>query len=123
MQTNKNPLLLVCVGILAGFVSGLIGVGGGIVIVPLLVFLGYNQHQAQGTSMGVMSVPLGALLSSWVYYRNGHMHFDVVAFIAIGFILGSRWIGSKIALSTKPDTLRRAFGVVLFVIAIYFLMD
>jgi|GEM_PF-1286990 len=94
-------IILIAIGIAAGMLSGLVGVGGGIALVPLLVyFLHYNQHQAQGTSLGVLSFPV-VILAFITYYNDckktgAPIEFNVIAIIGIGFVAGGL-LGSKIA--------------------------
>ena len=119
LQTFASLLLI---GILAGLLSGLVGVGGGVVMVPLLVlFLGLTQHQAQGTSLAVLAVPVTAL-AVFNYYKEGQLDFKYAAVIAIFFIVGS-FLGSKLALSLDQKSLKKIFAVILIGIAIKMLSD
>src|SRR5580658_2055638 len=94
----QTIVLLVIVGLLAGILSGLVGVGGGIIIVPALAFfLGFSQHQAQGTSLGILLLPAG-IFAVINYYKQGYIDVRVVLFLFIGFLIGG-WLGSKISLS------------------------
>ena len=105
-------LILVLVGLAAGMLSGLIGVGGGIIIVPCLVyFLGFSQHQAQGTSLGLLLLPIG-ILAVMNYYNKGYIDVKYVGIMAIGFILGG-WLGSKVSLALPEDTLKKIFALIL----------
>lgn len=116
-MTVQIILLLVLVGLAAGVLSGLVGVGGGIIIVPALVFfLGFNQQQAQGTSLGLLLLPVG-ILAVINYYDKGHIDIRVVAIMSLAFILGG-WLGSKLALSLPEITVKRIFAVVLFYSAV-----
>lgn len=109
--------LLVVVGLLAGVLSGFVGVGGGIIMVPALVMLlGYSQHQAQGTSLAVIMFPV-VLLAVRNYYRAGFIDPKVVGVIALAFVAGG-YFGSKGALSLPAETVKRIFGVVMLVVAI-----
>lgn len=110
-------LLLTFIGLAAGVLSGLVGVGGGIIVVPALVFfLGFSQLQAQGTSLGLLLLPIG-ILAVINYYHNGHIDIRVVSIMAIAFIIGG-WMGSKWALSLPELTVKRIFAIVLFYTAI-----
>jgi uncharacterized membrane protein YfcA len=81
-------MLGILVGLIGGTLSGLTGLGGGFIMVPLLVYLfGMTQHQAQGTSLTVLLPPLG-VLAFWQYYKNGHVDVQVAILVAIGFVLG-----------------------------------
>lgn len=102
-------ILLLIVGLAAGFVSGSMGVGGGIVIVPALVFLlGFSQHEAQGTSLGVLVFPV-VLLGAFQYYKNGYINIKVVLILAIAFVLGG-YLGSLMAVHLPDRLLRKIFG-------------
>ncbi|MBL7740992.1 MAG: sulfite exporter TauE/SafE family protein [Chitinophagaceae bacterium] len=112
-MSAESILLLMTVGLAAGILSGLVGVGGGIIIVPALVlFLGFTQLQAQGTSLGLLLLPVG-IFAVINYYRAGNIDFKVVAFMSVAFIAGG-WIGSKIALRLDQDTVKKIFAIVLF---------
>lgn len=113
---------LILIGILAGVLSGLVGVGGGIIMVPLLVmFFGFNQHQAQGTSLAVLAVPVTAV-AVFNYYKEGQINLKYAAIIAVFFVVGSIF-GSKFALTLDQKLLKKIFAVVLLVIAGKMLLD
>lgn len=127
LKNKKNMdaqtiLILIATGIAAGMLGGLVGVGGGIVIVPALVyFLGFNQHTAQGTSLGLIMLPVG-ILGFLQYYHtcknNGHpIDFKVIGILAAGFIAGS-YFGSKISLGLSVETVKKIFAILLIFIAI-----
>src|SRR5678809_787191 len=104
---------LILVGIAAGTLSGLVGVGGGIIIVPALVFfLGFSQQEAQGTSLGLLLLPAG-ILAVINYYNKGFIDLKVVGIMCAAFILGG-WMGSKLALSLSKEVVKKIFAVVLF---------
>ena len=112
-MTLQIVLTLILIGLFSGVLSGLVGVGGGIVIVPALVFfLGFSQHQAQGTSLGLLLLPVG-ILAVLNYYNKGLIDVKVVGIMAIAFVLGG-WLGSKLSLSLPELTVRRIFAVILF---------
>lgn len=119
---NKNMdiqtiLIIILVGVAAGVLGGLVGVGGGIIIVPSLVyFIGFSQKTAQGTSLGLIMLPVG-ILGVLMYYKQGHVDFRVVGILAVGFLLGS-YLGSKIALSLPQETVKKIFAVLLVIIAV-----
>ncbi len=114
-MTIQTILILVITGIAAGILGGLVGVGGGIIIVPSLVyFLSFSQKSAQGTSLGLLLLPVG-ILGVLQYYKEGHVDFKIVAIIAIGFLAGS-YFGSKIALSLPQETVKKIFAILLLVI-------
>ncbi len=114
-MTIQTILILVITGIAAGILGGLVGVGGGIIIVPSLIyFLSFSQKSAQGTSLGLLLLPVG-ILGVLQYYKEGHVDFKIVAIIAIGFLAGS-YFGSKIALSLPQETVKKIFAILLLVI-------
>ncbi len=110
-------IILIIIGLLAGLLSGLVGVGGGILIIPLLImFLGFTQHQAQGTALFAMLPPIG-ILAAMNYYKEGFVKWEYAVVIALAFVAGG-YLGSKISLSLSPQTIRRLFGVVMLIGAI-----
>jgi uncharacterized membrane protein YfcA len=119
MQFKQQPmtlqliLLLSLIGLMAGILSGLVGVGGGIIVVPALVFfLGFTQKEAQGTSLGLLLLPIG-ILAVLNYYNKGLIDVRVVLVMAVTFLLGG-YLGSKIALAIPEETVKKIFAVVLF---------
>jgi uncharacterized protein len=129
MEKQKNSkmdtqivLILLAIGLVAGMLGGMVGVGGGIIIVPALVyFLGFSQHTAQGTSLGLIMLPVGILGFLQYYYScqkaGTPINFYVIGILAIAFVVGS-FFGSKIALSISQDMLKKCFAVLLIVVAI-----
>jgi len=112
-----NILLYIVLGLVAGVFSGLIGIGGGLIIIPVLVLLfGMSQHMAQGTTLALMVPPIG-LLAAWKYYKNGFVDFKIAAFVCIGFFIGG-FIGAKFATDIPEIALKRIFGIVLFLASI-----
>ena len=112
-MTTELVITLLIIGLAAGILSGLVGVGGGLIIVPALIFfLGYSQHQAQGTSLGLLLLPVG-ILAVINYYNKGQVDIKVVAVMGIAFVLGG-WLGSKMALRLPADTVKKIFAVFLF---------
>ena len=110
-------ILLFLLGITAGSLSGLIGIGGGVIIVPALIFLfGLSQHQAQGTTLALLVPPIG-ILGAWVYYKQGYVDLRIAAVICIGFFLGSMF-GAKLATSLSNILLQRIFGIALLLISL-----
>jgi len=109
-------VILVLIGLFAGFLSGMVGIGGGIIIVPALVFfLGFSQLQAQGTSLAMIMLPVG-ILGVIQYYKQGYVDFNYVLVIAAGFVLGS-FLGSKVTLSIPQDLVKKIFAILLLVVA------
>jgi uncharacterized membrane protein YfcA len=110
-------MLGILVGLIGGTLSGLTGLGGGFIMVPLLVYLfGMTQHGAQGTSLAVLLPPLG-LLAFLQYYRNGHVDVQVAVLVALGFFFGG-YIGGSVAQLISGPMLRKGFALVLAGLAI-----
>lgn len=115
-------IILVLIGVAAGILSGLVGVGGGIILVPALVyFMKYSQHQAQGTSLGILCLPV-VILAFITYYQDTRkmgtpIDLKVIGIIAIGFLVGG-YFGSHIAVRIDKDLLRKIFALILFYTAI-----
>lgn len=115
-MTASTIVALAIIGLLAGVLSGLVGVGGGIIMVPLLILmLGFTQHQAQGTSLTVLVVPVTAL-AVFNYYKAGHINWKYALVIAAFFVVGS-YFSSKFAVNLDQKTLKKIFSIVLIVIA------
>ena len=111
-MTVQLVLLLALVGFFAGVLSGLVGVGGGVIVVPcLVIFLGFSQQAAQGTSLGLLLLPVG-IFAVINYYNKGYIDIKVVLIMAVAFIAGG-WFGSKLALQLSQEALRKIFAVVL----------
>jgi uncharacterized membrane protein YfcA len=109
-------LILMVIGLLAGTVSGFIGVGGGIVVVPMLIFfLGLTQHQAQGTSLALMLPPIG-VLAAYNYYKTGNLNVGYAIVIAMFFVLGG-YVGSKLSLRLSPSVVKFVFGLLLLYVS------
>jgi uncharacterized membrane protein YfcA len=115
-MTIQTILVIMIIGLLAGVLSGLVGVGGGIIIVPALVFLlGFSQHQAQGTSLGLLLLPVG-ILAVFNYYKQGYIDIKVVLIMSVAFVVGG-WLGSKLSLSISEQLLKKVFAIILIVVA------
>ena len=113
----QTIMILLLIGIGAGMLSGLVGVGGGIIIVPALVFfLGFSQKMAQGTSLGILLLPVG-ILGVIQFYKQGYISLNAVWIISLSFLLGS-YLGSKIALSVSQETAKRIFAILMILIAV-----
>lgn len=116
-MTTATILLLLIVGLVAGILSGLVGVGGGIIMVPAMVlFLGFTQKQAQGTSLGIMLLPVG-ILAVIQYYKQGYINFNYVFIISAAFVVGG-FLGSKLALNLSDDKMKKVFAVVLMLVSL-----
>lgn len=106
---------LLLVGLIAGYFSGLIGIGGGVIIVPALVLLfGFTEHTAQGTTLALLVPPIG-ILAVMSYYQKGYVDIKTAIIICIGFVVGG-FIGGKMAVSINETTLRKVFAVVLILL-------
>ena len=113
----QTLIILIIIGLVAGMLGGMVGVGGGIVKVPALVFFfGVSQKMAQGTSLGILLLPVG-LLGVWQFYKEGFVDLRVVFIISAGFFAGS-YLGSKLALSLSQETVKKAFAILLIVVAL-----
>jgi uncharacterized membrane protein YfcA len=108
-------LLLMLSGVLAGVFSGLIGIGGGIIMVPMLLLLGLTHHQAQGTSLATLMVPV-TFLAVMNYHKEGHVQWHFAIVIAVCFFIGG-FLGSKIAVNLDQKMIKKIFAVVLIVVA------
>jgi uncharacterized membrane protein YfcA len=116
-MTTQLIITTLFIGLAAGMLSGLVGVGGGIIMVPALVFfMNYTQHQAQGTSLALLTLPV-VIIASIYYYQcqklGTPIDLKIVAILAVGFLVGG-YFGSKIALSVNQDVLKKIFAVILF---------
>ncbi len=119
---NMPYFWFVMLGLAAGTLSGLLGIGGGLFIVPMLALVfHFSQHQAQGTSLAVLLLPLG-ILGVWEYYRNGHIQIPVALTIAVGFILGV-YLGSAFAVHIPSLHLKKIFGAFLLITSFYYLLS
>ncbi len=110
-------IILLCIGLFAGILSGMVGIGGGIIIVPALVFfMGMSQHQAQGTSLTVLLLPVG-ILAVYYYYNAGYVDIKSALIIALTFVVGGL-IGSKIAISIDQNVLKKVFGIFMLILSL-----
>jgi uncharacterized protein len=117
----QEILILILIGIVAGFVSGTLGVGGAIIIVPALVlFLGMQQHHAQGTSLAVLLFPVG-IFAVIQYNKSGFINYKFALVLILTFMLGS-YIGSIFAIKLPEKVLNKAFGVLLFLVSLKILI-
>lgn len=112
-----TTMLFVLLGFLAGSLSGLLGIGGGVILVPALVLVfGYSQHMAQGTTLVLMIPPIG-LLAAWNYYKKGGVDLRIAALLCVGFAFGGL-LGAKMSGLISSATLSHVFAVTLVLIAI-----
>ena len=115
--SGKFLLVGLGTGIMAGVLSGLVGIGGGVLIVPSLVyFAGFNQKMAQGTSLAILLPPTGAL-AFWQYYRTGNVDVRMAVLVILGLLLGG-WVGGAWAQHLSNAALRKGFAVFLVLTAL-----
>jgi uncharacterized protein len=108
--------MILLVGLVVGMVSGVVGIGGGILFVPALIWmLGMNQHKAQGTSLGALLLPVG-ILAFWEYYRKGNADVHIALLLAAGFLVGG-YFGAVGAQHISEVWLRRIFALTLVAVA------
>lgn len=111
-MTTSTVLILLSIGLMAGILSGFVGIGGGVVIVPALVFtLGLSQHEAQGTSLFVLMMPV-VLLAVINYWKAGNVNWKFGLIIAGAFVIGG-FIGSKLSLKLSPGIVKLVFGILM----------
>ncbi len=112
----QHAIIIALIGVAAGLLSGLLGIGGAIVIIPALVlFLGFPQQLAQGTTLIMMVLPVGAL-AAWQYYSKGFVDVKAALLLAAFFFIGG-YFGAKFALQIPVDMLKKAFALLLIIIA------
>jgi uncharacterized membrane protein YfcA len=114
-MTFQTIIILVCIGIVAGVLSGLIGIGGGIIMVPMLLLLGFTQQQAQGTSLAALLPPV-TILAVLNYHKAGFIDWKYAIIISLFFVIGG-YFGSKIAINIDQKILKKIFGFILLAIA------
>jgi hypothetical protein len=116
-----TTLLLLAIGLLAGVFAGMFGVGGGLIIVPALLFiLKVKEVEAIGTSLAALIPPVG-LLGAAEYYRNGFINIRYAGLVAAGLFVGA-YFGARIMISLPPDLVRRLYGLFLLAIAVRMLI-
>ena len=112
-----NTILYLLIGLAAGVFSGVLGIGGGVIIIPALVFFfGMSQHIAQGTTLAMMVPPIG-LLAAWIYYQKGFVDLKIAAIMCVAFFFGGL-LGAKLATSLSEVILTKVFGVALLLISL-----
>jgi uncharacterized protein len=116
-MTINEVFFILAIGLVAGFLSGSLGIGGAIVVVPSLVFImGLSMHQAQGTSLALMTIPV-MFVAAFNYYKAGNVNFKYAGIMACTFIIGG-FLGSKLSLYMPDALLRKIFGIVIIFIAL-----
>jgi uncharacterized protein len=114
MEFNQI-ITLAAIGLLAGFIAGGLGVGGGIIIVPALVFFfGMTQHQAQGTSLAVLAIPIGFIIAATNYHKKGFINYKYALILIATFLVGS-YLGSLVSVNIPDKILKKAFGILMLV--------
>ena len=118
----NNAISYIALGLVAGIFSGVLGLGGGIILVPAMVFFfKLSQHQAQGTTLALMVPPIG-LLAAWTYYKRGFVDVPVAGFICLGFFFGGL-IGAKLVVGLPEHILKKIFGFALLFIALKIILS
>lgn len=117
----ETVIYLVLIGLAAGFLGGMVGIGGGVIIVPALVLLlGMSQHMSQGVSLTMLMFPVG-ILGVFNYYKKGYVDFRYAGLLAIGFLLGS-YLGSRFSLGLSQELVKKVFAVVMILLALKMLL-
>ena len=112
-----NIYLYLALGLVAGIASGFLGIGGGTIVIPVLVYLaGFTQHQAQGTTLALMVPPIG-LLAAMRYYQAGNVDIKVAALICAGFFIGGL-LGASFVMPIPEPVLKKVFGIFLIMVAL-----
>jgi uncharacterized protein len=114
----NNIILLVVTGIVAGIIAGGFGVGGGIILIPALVFIfGMTQHQAQGTALAVFSVPIGFIIAASNYHKKGFINYKFAFVLILSFMIGS-YFGSLISVNLPANVMKRGFGALIVIVGL-----
>lgn len=110
-------MIILVIGVITGVMAGMLGIGGGLVVIPALVMImGMSQQTAQGTSLAMMLPPIG-ILAAYNYYKAGHVDIKFALLLAVAFIVGS-YFGSKLAIKLPQETLKKIFGIFLLLVSI-----
>ena len=113
----QTLLILLLTGLTAGVLGGFIGVGGGVIVVPAMIyFIGMSQFEAQGTSLAMMLPPIG-ILAVWNYHKAEAVDMKAAMILAVAFIIGG-YLGSKMSLRLDPNKVKLGFGIFMFFVAI-----
>jgi uncharacterized membrane protein YfcA len=114
---EPSVVLVLAIGLAAGILSGVFGIGGGVIIVPALIYLaGLQQHSATGTSLAVLLPPIG-IGAMWEYYRHGNVDLRVAMSMAVAVFAGG-WLGALVANRVSGPYLRLAFGLFVVVLGV-----
>jgi uncharacterized membrane protein YfcA len=110
-------LIILVIGTITGVMAGMLGIGGGLVVIPALVMImGLSQQTAQGTSLAMMLPPIG-IIAVYNYYKAGHVDIKIALILAIAFLVGS-YFGSKMAIRLPQEVLKKIFGIFLLLVAV-----
>ncbi len=121
-MTLTTILILMVIGLAAGILSGIAGVGGGVIIIPALIFfLGMTQFEAQGTSLALMIPPIG-ILAAMNYYKEGYINWRYALVLALFFFVGG-YLGSKMALNINQGVVKKGFAVFIILVGIKMLFS
>ncbi|MFN5148137.1 MAG: TSUP family transporter [Flavobacteriia bacterium] len=121
-MTSSTIIILILIGFFAGILSGFVGIGGGVIIVPALVFfLGLSQHEAQGTSLFVLMMPVVGL-AVYNYWRENSINWNYGFIIALAFVIGG-FFGSKISLKLSPSVVKLAFGLIMAYVSLRLILS
>lgn len=114
---TQTLLILIAIGVGAGALSGFVGIGGGVIIVPALMYvMSMTQYEAQGTSLFVLLLPVG-ILAVHNYWSSGNVHWKFGLIIALAFVAGG-YFGSKLALRINPNIVKLVFGLLMAYVSI-----
>jgi uncharacterized protein len=116
-MSTYTLFILIMIGLIAGSIGGLLGIGGGLIIIPALIYFGgFTEHEAIGTSLAVLLPPIG-LFAAYNYYITGHVNIKYALIIAVAFMIGS-YFTSKIAVNIPENIIRKIFSIFLIIVAI-----
>jgi hypothetical protein len=120
-MTLYELIVLLVIGLVAGVFGGMFGIGGGLIVIPALVFfMGLTQHQAEGTNLAFMLAPVG-FLAVMNYYKSGYVNIKYAVIIAIAFFIGA-YFGSVFSMHLSSAVLKKAFGVLIILVGIKMLL-
>jgi uncharacterized protein len=112
-----NYAILILIGVIAGLLGGLLGIGGAVVIIPaLVIFMGYSQYEAQGTTLLMLVMPVSSL-AAWYYYKGGYVNIQAAIILGLMFFIGS-YIGARLATHVPVVLLKKVFAIILIAISI-----
>ncbi|MEZ5047042.1 MAG: sulfite exporter TauE/SafE family protein [Chitinophagaceae bacterium] len=115
-MTLTSIIGIILIGLFAGILSSMVGIGGGIVIVPgLVLFIGLSQHTAQGTTLAMLSFPV-SFVAAYTYHQKGMVEWKYALLLCVGFIIGG-FFGSRVAVTIQPLMIKRFFAILMIIIA------